>query len=114
MGWGVNDGDTFASLIASRVDVPVLNLGVASYGTVREILRVRRHPRFQDSNCIVIQYSWNDFAENKIFLARGAFTSPTLGRFRQLLSDYGKRKVTFRDVLLQTFELMWNYPLASF
>lgn len=114
MGWGVNDDDTFASLIASRVDLPVFNLGVASYGTVREILRVRRHPRFQDANCIVIQYSWNDFAENKVFLTRGAFPSPTLGRFRQLLSDYGKRTVTFQDVLLQTFELMSNYPLAFF
>ena len=30
MGWGVNDDDTFVSLIASRVEVPVLNLGVAS------------------------------------------------------------------------------------
>jgi len=77
MGWGVNDGETFASLIAASIEAPVLNLGVASYGTVREIMRVRMQPRFQDANCIVIQYSWNDFDENSVFLARGALPSPT-------------------------------------
>jgi lysophospholipase L1-like esterase len=114
MGWGVNDGETFASLIAASIEAPVLNLGVASYGTVREILRVRMQPRFQDASCIVIQYSWNDFDENSVFLARGALPSPTRKRFQQLLSDYGKRDVSFRDVLIRTFELMLNYPLAFF
>jgi len=59
MGWGVNDDETFASIIASKAEVPVLNLGVSSYGTVREIMRLRMHPRFQEANCIFIQYSWN-------------------------------------------------------
>jgi lysophospholipase L1-like esterase len=114
MGWGVNDGETFASLIASSIEAPVLNLGVASYGTVREILRVRMQPRFQDANCIVIQYSWNDFDENSVFLARGALPSPTRKRFQLLVSDYGKRDVSFQDVLIRTFDLMLNYPLAFF
>jgi hypothetical protein len=112
MGWGVNDDDTFVSLIASRVEVPVLNLGVASYGTVREIIRIRMHPRFQDANCIVIQYSWNDFDENKVFLAEGTLPYPTPEKFQMLLSDYGKRKVRFQDVMQHTFDLMLNYPFA--
>jgi hypothetical protein len=114
MGWGVNDGETFASLIASRVEAPVLNLGVSSYGTVREIMRIRMQPRFQDANCIVIQYSWNDFDENSVFLARGALPSPTPEKFQRLLSDYGKRDVSFRDVMLRTFDFMLNYPLPFF
>ena len=114
MGWGVNDGETFASLIAASIDAPVLNLGVASYGTVREILRVRMQPRFQDANCIVIQYSWNDFDENSVFLARGALPSPTRKRFQLLVSDYGKRDVSFQDVMRRTFDVMWNHPLAFF
>ena len=68
MGWGVNDDETFASIISSRVQVPVLNLGVASYGTVRELMRVRMHSRLDEANCIFIQYSWNDFQENAVFL----------------------------------------------
>jgi len=114
MGWGVNDGETFASLIASGIEAPVLNLGVASYGTVREIMRVRMQPRFQDANCIVIQYSWNDFDENSVFLARGALPSPTRKRFQLLVSDYGKRDVSFQDVMRRTFDVMWNHPLAFF
>ncbi len=114
MGWGVNDDETFASLIASRVDVPVLNFGVASYGTVREILRIRMHPRFPEAKCIVIQYSWNDFDENKLFLTQGSLPSPTPERFQGLLSDYGKRRANFSDVVLHTFGLMLDNPLAFF
>ena len=67
MGWGVNDDETFAAIISSRVEVPVLNLGVSSYGTVRELIRVRMQPRLDEASCIFIQYSWNDFQENSGF-----------------------------------------------
>ena len=114
MGWGVNDDETFASIIASKVEVPVLNLGVSSYGTVREIMRLRMHPRFQEANCIFIQYSWNDFQENAVFLARGSLPAPTPALFEKLVSDYGRRKVGFLDVMRQTFDMMVDYPLAFF
>jgi hypothetical protein len=113
MGWGVNDDETFAALIASSVDVPVLNLGVSSYGTVREIQHIQRHPRFRDANCIVIQYSWNDFDENEVFLAKGALPPPTLERFQELL-DHRPRKATFTDVMLQTVDLMLKNPVGFF
>src|SRR5262245_66362915 len=61
MGWGVNDGETFASLIASSIEATVLNLGVASCGTVREIMRIRMQRPFQAATCIVIQCSRTDF-----------------------------------------------------
>ena len=112
MGWGVNDDETFASIIASRVDVPVLNLGVSSYGTVREIIRVRMHPRFQEANCIFIQYSWNDFQENTVFLAQGSLPAPRRALFEKLVSDYGRRKVRFIDVMRQTFDMMLDFPIA--
>ena len=113
MGWGVNNDETFPALIASKVEVPVLNLGVASYGTVREVIRIRMHPRFQDANCIVYQYSWNDFDENSVFLAMGALPPPTPERFEALLADYGKRKINLQDVMLQTFDFLVNHPLAT-
>jgi lysophospholipase L1-like esterase len=114
MGWGVNDDETFASIIASRVDVPVLNLGVSSYGTVREIIRIRMHPRFQEANCIFIQYSWNDFQENEVFLARGSLPAPRQALFEKLVSDYGRKKVRFIDVMRQTFDMMLDFPIAFF
>jgi hypothetical protein len=114
MGWGVNDDETFASIISSRVQVPVLNLGVSSYGTVRELMRVRMHPRLDDANCIFIQYSWNDFQENTVFLTRGGLPAPTASRFQQLVRGYDRRKVEFADVVRQTFDMMINYPSAFF
>jgi hypothetical protein len=114
MGWGVDDDETFASIIASKVKVPVLNLAVSSYGTVREIMRLRMHPRFQEANCIFIQYSWNDFQENSVFLARGGLPVPTPERFQQLVFNYGRSRVQFWDVLRQTFDMMVDYPLAFF
>ena len=114
MGWGVNDDETFASIIASKAEVPVLNLGVSSYGTVREIMRLRMHPRFQEANCIFIQYSWNDFQENSVFLARGSLPAPTPERFQQLVFNYGRSRVQFWDVLRQTFDMMVDYPIAFF
>jgi lysophospholipase L1-like esterase len=114
MGWGVNDDETFVSIIASQVQVPVLNLGVSSYGTVREIMRLRMHPRFQEANCVFIQYSWNDFQENTVFLARGSLPPPTRALFETLVSDYGRRKVQFLDVMRQTFDMMVDFPSAFF
>ena len=114
MGWGVNDDETFASIIASKIEVPVLNLAVSSYGTVREIMRLRMHPRFQEANCIFIQYSWNDFHENSVFLARGGLPAPTPERFQQLVFDYGRSQMHFLDVLRQTFDMMVEYPTAFF
>jgi hypothetical protein len=88
-------------------------LGVASYGTVREVMRVRMHPRFQEANCIVYQYSWNDFDENSVFLAMGALPPPTPEKFEALLGDYGKRKIGIQDVMLQAFDFLVNHPLAT-
>jgi len=114
MGWGVNDDETFAAIISSRVEVPVLNLGVSSYGTVRELTRVRMQPRLDEASCIFIQYSWNDFQENSVFLARGGLPAPTRRRFEQLVSGYDRREVWFIDVMRQTFDMMVGYPIAFF
>ena len=110
MGWGVNNDETFPALIASKVEVPVLNLGVASYGTVREVIRIRMHPRFQDANCIVYQYSWNDFeTRTASFSPWVPYLLPRRKEFEALLADYGKRKINLQDVMLQTFDFLVNH-----
>ena len=114
MGWGVNDDETFAAIISSRVEVPVLNLGVSSYGTVRELIRVRMQPSLDEASCIFIQYSWNDFQENSVFLTRGGLPAPTTRRFEQLVSGYERKKVWFLDVMRQVFDMMVDYPIAFF
>jgi hypothetical protein len=113
MGWGVNDNETFAHLVASQINIPVLNLGVSSYGTVREIMRAKRHSRFADANCIILQYSWNDFEENLAFVTFDALPKATPARFQQVF-DYWPGEASFLDVLLHTQKYMWHYSLDFF
>ncbi|MBK7677012.1 MAG: hypothetical protein IPJ27_20915 [Candidatus Accumulibacter sp.] len=41
MGWGVQDEETFAALLQKMTRRPVYNLAVSSYGTVREVMRLK-------------------------------------------------------------------------
>ena len=64
MGWGVNDNETFSFLIEKNLKQKVYNLGVSSYGTVREIKKMKLSPLYKDSKKIIIQYHPNDLHEN--------------------------------------------------
>ncbi len=77
MGWGVNDAETFSAVLASRYGWPTVNTGVSSYGTARELLRLRRLGLARDARALVVQYCENDDVENLAFLAGPEhFTSP--------------------------------------
>ncbi len=65
MGWGVNDDETFSHYLEKKLDKKVLNLAVSSYGTVREIKRLKMSPYYEESKDIIIQYHPNDLGENK-------------------------------------------------
>jgi len=65
MGWGVNDNETFSFLMEKNLKQKVYNLGVSSYGTVREIKKMKLSPLYNDSKKIIIQYHPNDLYENR-------------------------------------------------
>ena len=65
MGWGVNDHETFSYHIEKQINKKVYNLAVSSYGTVREIKRLKLSPFYKNSKTIIIQYHPNDLGENK-------------------------------------------------
>lgn len=67
MGWGVNDNQTFASKLNNLIDSPVLNFGVSSYATEREIQRLINWKHKDLVDLIIIQYSENDLKENLNF-----------------------------------------------
>ncbi|MEZ5542879.1 MAG: SGNH/GDSL hydrolase family protein [Pseudomonadota bacterium] len=67
MGWGVNDTETFAAQLQQLSGRPVYNLGVASYGTVRELLRLERSGLLDQIDTVIIQYCNNDYNENRLF-----------------------------------------------
>jgi len=72
MGWGVQDEETFASVLAAEYGFEVFNLGVSSYGTARELLRLQKEFDLQQGDIVVIQYHPNDLGENFAFLKSGS------------------------------------------
>lgn len=64
MGWGVNDNQTFASLLEKEINVKVYNLAVSSYATERSILRLKKSNLLNKIDTIIIQYCPNDYGEN--------------------------------------------------
>lgn len=64
MGWGVNNNETFSSLLQTKLQRPVFNLAVSSYGTVRELLALEQSKIVDEVDTVIIQYSYNDLDEN--------------------------------------------------
>jgi len=66
MGWGVGQDESFPEVLERLTGKKVLNAGVSSYGTVREMAMASRFfsPRLK---VLVIQYSDNDYSENLAF-----------------------------------------------
>ena len=65
MGWGVNDDETFSYNLQKLINKKVINLGVSSYGTVREIKRLKLNKFYDQVDTVIIQYHLNDIYENK-------------------------------------------------
>lgn len=66
MGWGVEGDETFAQVLEARTGKSVLNLGISSYGTAREVQLLNKVD-LSRLRYLVIQYCENDYYENKAF-----------------------------------------------
>ena len=66
MGWGVEDYETYSSIISNKMRCNGYNMGVSSYGTVREVLRLNES-NMPIPDYIVLQYADNDLKENRSF-----------------------------------------------
>jgi len=68
MGWGVRDDQTYSSLLATRYGWNTVNTGVASYGTAREFLRMRKLGLLKRAAAVVLEFCDNDPPENRAYL----------------------------------------------
>lgn len=59
MGWGVDQNESYASLVESELGITVLNAGISSYGTPREVTMLERI-NTDSLEYLVIQYCNND------------------------------------------------------
>jgi hypothetical protein len=89
MGWGVQDHETFSQVLSDLTGRRVFNLGVASYGTARELARAVASEHFAQADTIVIQYCDNDLDENTSFGVEDRAGAEA--KFRKLLARGEKR-----------------------
>lgn len=95
LGWGVDQAETFVKQLEGRTKFKTLNTSVPSFGTVREMLMLRKVDRSQ-LKCLIIQYCGDDYDENKLFLANG--NRPQIMRaetFQNLTTLHSKGKSYF-------------------
>lgn len=118
MGWGVNDNETFSSLLQTKLQRPVFNLAVSSYGTVREVLALEKSGVSDEVDTVIIQYCENDIGENLYFKLETNETRKL--KFTQMISrsDSGEYSLpsslrfmqsTYTNVLKVPFMEMKNY-----
>jgi len=62
MGWGVNQNETYADLVEKKLNTKVLNMGVSSYGTPREMKFLER-VNTDSLQYLIVQYCPNDYGE---------------------------------------------------
>jgi hypothetical protein len=67
MGWGVEQNESWPSILENKLNMRGLNTGVASYGTAREYLTFKK---IKNDSCklLILQYCPNDARENNSFL----------------------------------------------
>ena len=66
MGWGVNDEQTFSSLIEKKINKNMINMGFLVMETLREIKKLVSSKYYNQSDLILIQYHHNDIYENEL------------------------------------------------
>lgn len=72
MGWGVNQDESFPQLLEHQAGYPILNAGVSSFGTARELILLRQLPT-DSLKFIVFQYHGNDYEENLQYINHNYF-----------------------------------------
>ncbi len=70
VGWGVDREDMFSQILERETGMEVLNTAVPSFGTVREMMILRKVPR-ERLKFLVIQYCQDDYDENLRFFRNG-------------------------------------------
>jgi len=116
MGMGVNQDETYASQLERMLNLKVLNTGISSYGTARELGILQRVDRSR-ARFLLIQYCSNDFDENREFIDSGGKLP---ARAREWFETQVEGSKSSRRYYLGKFtdSLLWfvserSLPLAS-
>lgn len=94
MGWGVHAEQTFAEQLAALTGKRVLNAGIASYGTARELLLLAQLD-LSAADDVILQYCGNDFAENQEFAKHGGAPPDSADRYDRTLAEHRAQRYRF-------------------
>lgn len=128
MGWGVNDRETFSAHLQRLSGRPVYNLGVASYGTARELIRLEKSGVLDKVDTIILQYCNNDKSENlnfdtvshqdvadKVFAEDKALVAPQPAKLEYIARGYGMAlSAPFRSLSEQLRRKNFNSHYEAF
>lgn len=91
-GFGVQDNQTFASLLESTYHYKTINLAIPSYASARELEVLKEYGK--DAKYVVMQYCPNDFGENEAFirLGREDFRAQGENQWRNAIAIYQEGK----------------------
>ncbi len=94
-GWGVEQSETFASVLEGLSGLKVLNTAIASYGTAREF-RLLRSVDLSQARYLIIQFCNNDYFENAAFEREGPeFATQSEAGYRNSVARYERGKQYF-------------------
>ncbi len=113
MGWGVNDAETFSAVLQERYRHHTINTGVSSYGTARELLRLRRLGLLARASVIVLQYCGNDAEENRAFLLHNQVSSRRPHKAWEHVNQGAQVELSYGRVLGGTVALLRGHLLAK-
>ena len=82
MGWGVEAAESFPEQLERHLGRPVLNAGIASFGTARQLILFERL-QLPSYSALVIQYCENDFRENRTYVDDGALRIMSRPQYRR-------------------------------
>jgi len=106
MGWGVNDNETFSYVLEKKLQDPVVNLSVAGYGTIRQLIHLEKSGLMDRIETVIIQYCDNDLGENLTF--QNLNEKESKEKFELLISE---KKIHIFKKLRKYFRFSQTIPI---
>ncbi len=91
MGWGVEGEETYAQRIEKLTGLKVLNAGISSYGTVRELGLMNRLD-LSNLKYVIVQYHPNDENENAAFAKERKIEISEERQYQQTIREWQRRQ----------------------
>lgn len=109
MGWGVENDETFAYNLQKIINRKIINLGVASYGTVREIKRLKLNKFYEQAKTIIIQYHVNDIYENKSLDINKSYSKEDYDEYFSSRENNSNKIIYILKYYKKSFRLLFSH-----